>query len=136
MRVFVTGASGYIGGSIAARLLASGHAVTGLARSRETAEALRRLEVEPVLGTLDDAAEIDEACRSADAVINAASSDHEGCVAACLAALSGTGKPFLHTSGSSIVADDAGGEPGDAVFEEATPFTPPPLRAPRVALDR
>ena len=42
MMVFVTGASGYIGGSIAARLVAAGHRVTGLTRSPEKAEAAGR----------------------------------------------------------------------------------------------
>ena len=136
MHVFVTGATGYIGGSIAARLLAAGHKVSGLCRDPAKAEALAGHGIEPVRGSLDDVALLAAACRSADAVVNAASSDHRAGVEACLAALADTGKPFLHTSGSSIVADDAEGEFGEAVFDEATPFTPPPLRAARVALDR
>lgn len=136
MHIFVTGATGYIGGSIAARLVTAGQRVTGLVRDPSKAAALAARGVEPVLGTLDDSAVLAAASRSADAVINAASSDHRAAVEACLDALAGTGKPFLHTSGSSIVADDAQGEPSDAVFDEATPFTPPPLRAARVALDR
>jgi nucleoside-diphosphate-sugar epimerase len=136
MRVFVTGATGYIGGSIAAGLLAAGHSVAGLVRTPEKADALRRLGIEPVHGGLDDAGILAEACRGSDAVINAASSDHAGAIEACLQALEGSGKPFLHTSGTSIVADDAAGEPSDKLFEEETPFTPPPLRAARVALDR
>ncbi len=136
MRVFVTGATGYIGGSIAARLLAAGHEVSGLSRDQAKADALAARGIEPVRGSLDDAAVLAEASRAADAVVNAASSDHRAAVEACLAALAGTGKPFVHTSGSSIVADDAEGEFGEAVFDETTPFTPPPLRAARVALDR
>lgn len=136
MHVFVTGATGYIGGSIAARLLAAGHEVSGLVRDPSKIEGLKARGVAPVRGALDDVAVLAAACREADAVINAASSDHRAAVGACLDALAGTGKPFLHTSGSSIVADDAAGEPSDAVFDEETPFTPPPLRAARVALDR
>ncbi len=136
MRVFVIGATGYIGGTVAARLLAAGHAVVGLVRSAEKAAALGNRGIEPVLGTLDDAELLVRAAGRADAVVNAASSDHQGAVRACLEALAGSARPFIHTSGSSVVADDAEGRPSAAVFDESTPFTPPPLRAARVALDR
>ncbi|HMR30838.1 MAG TPA: NAD-dependent epimerase/dehydratase family protein [Geminicoccaceae bacterium] len=136
MHVFVTGATGYIGGTIAARLLAAGHEVSGLARDPAKAVLLEKRGIVPVAGSLDDLDALGRACRRADAAINAASSDHRAAVEACLDALAGTGKPFLHTSGSSIVADDAEGEPGDAVFDEDTAFTPPPLRVARVVLDR
>ena len=56
MKVFCTGASGYIGGSVAAHFVAAGHQVTGLVRSQEKADAVRRFGIEPVMGTLDDAA--------------------------------------------------------------------------------
>jgi hypothetical protein len=52
--IFITRAGGYIGGSIAAALLADGHRVRGLTRGSETAERLRAMGIEPVLGTLDD----------------------------------------------------------------------------------
>ena len=107
MHVFVTGATGYIGGTIAARLLAAGHQVSGLVRDPAKAGALAARGVTPVAGSLDETSVLAEASRGADAVINAASSDHRAAVEACLDALAGTAKPFLHTSGSSIVADDA-----------------------------
>src|SRR5215207_6389953 len=137
MMVFVTGVSGYIGGSIAARLVASGHRVTGLTRSPEKAEALRVRGIEPVGGSLDEADLLAQAARRADAVVNAASSDHRGAAEALLDALAGSDKPFLHTSGTSVVADDARGEPpGDGrVFDEETPFEPLPERVARAALD-
>jgi nucleoside-diphosphate-sugar epimerase len=135
MRVFVIGATGYIGGSVAARLLAAGHEVAGLARTEAKAAALRERGIAPVVGSLDDTATLAEACRAADAVVSAASSDHRGAVEACLGALEGTGKRFLHTSGTSIVAADSEGELADAVHDEETPFTPHPLRVARVALD-
>ena len=53
-----------------------------------------------------------------------------------IAGLTGSGKPFLHTSGSSIVADLAMGEPSDRIFHEATPIEPEPDKAARVAIDR
>ena len=52
-----------------------------------------------------------------------------------LGALAGSGKPFIHTSGSSIIGTRARGERSDAVFDEDTPFTPSPARAARVALN-
>jgi len=135
MKVFCTGASGYIGGSVAARLLAAGHQVTGLVRSTEKADAVRARGIEPLLGTLDDAEVLSRAARAADVVVNAASADHRGAVTALLDALAGSGKPFIHTSGSSIVGTRSKGQRSDAVFDEDTPFTPSPARAARVALN-
>ena len=136
MRVFVTGASGYIGGTIAARLRARGHGVAGLVRSQAKAVLLRKLGVEPIIGSLDDVHVLADAARHADAVVNAANSDHLGAVEVLIAALAGSGKALLHTSGSSVVGDKAAGEPGDYVYTEDTPFTPAPEKAPRVAIDR
>ena len=55
MKVFITGAAGYIGGSVAARLLQEGYTVRGLVRTAAQAEKVRQLGIEPVIGTLDDA---------------------------------------------------------------------------------
>jgi nucleoside-diphosphate-sugar epimerase len=135
MRVFVTGATGYIGGSVAVRLVAEGHQVSGLVRSAETAAEVRALGIAPVIGTLADRAVLVEAVRAADAVINAANADDADLVEAVLPALAGSGKLFLQTSGSSIVGDDAGGEPTDRVYDEDTPVTPLPDKARRVAIN-
>ena len=53
MRVFVTGASGYLGSAIASRLVKTGAEVQGLARTADRAEKLRGIGVVPVLGTLE-----------------------------------------------------------------------------------
>ena len=135
MNIFITGATGYIGGSIAHRLIAEGHQVTGLVRSESRAEQARARGIVPVLGTLDDGEVLSEAARAADAVIDAASADHPACANTFLAALEGSGKVYLRTSGTSIVSTPAGGELVEDVFDEDTPFTPVPMRAPRVALD-
>lgn len=135
VKVFCTGASGYIGGSVAAHLVAAGHQVTGLVRSQEKADAVRVRGIQPLLGTLDDAERLVQAARAADIVVNAASADHKGAVTALLDALEGSGKPFVHTSGSSIIGTRSKGQRSDAVFDEDTPFTPSPARAARVALN-
>ena len=135
MKIFCTGASGYIGGSVAADLARIGHQVTGLVRSADKADALRPFGIEPVMGTLDDAAVLSQAADAADVVVNAASSDHKGAVVALLDALAGSGKPFIHTSGSSIIGTRSKGQRSDDVFDEDTPFTPTPARAARVALN-
>ena len=135
MKVLVTGASGYIGGSVASALVDAGHRVLGLVRSEERAAAVRERGIEPLLGTLDDAALLTAAARDADAVINAADAEHRGAVEAILLGLAGSGKPFLQTSGSSIVADLAAGERSAKAYDEDTPVHPLPGRAARVALN-
>lgn len=136
MRIFLTGANGFIGGAAASALIAGGHNVRGLVRSRANADAVATRGIEPVVGSLDDAALLQTEARTADAVVNAASSDHRGAVEALIAGLAGSGKAFLHTSGSSIVADFAMGEPSDRIFDEATPVEPIADKAARVAIDR
>ncbi|MEM5437383.1 NAD-dependent epimerase/dehydratase family protein [Paraburkholderia diazotrophica] len=137
MNIFVTGASGFIGGSLAAGLVRAGHRVTGLIRNPEHAAELKRLGIEPVVGTLDDRDLLIVQAQAADAVVNAASSDHRGAIVALIEGLAGSGKPLLHTSGSSIVGDASGGERGNAKIytEDALP-EPTADKAPRVAIDR
>lgn len=136
MKILVTGANGYIGGSVASALIADGHKVRGLVRSKEKADAVAAHGVDPIIGSLDDADLLQAEARAADAVVNAASSDHRGAVEALISGLSGSGKPLLHSSGSSIVADLAMGEPSDRIFDEITPIVPHADRAARVAIDQ
>ena len=135
MKVFITGASGYIGGSVAHALVAQGASVSGLARSEAAAAALKERGITPVIGTLDDADVLAKAARAADVTINAANAGHREAAEAMTKALAGTGKGFIHTSGSSIVGTRARGEFVADIFDEDTPFTPTPQRAARVAID-
>lgn len=136
MRIFVTGASGYIGGSVAAALAQKGHVVRGLVRNPAKAEAVSAKGITPVIFTLDDADLLRTEASAADAVINCADSDHQGAVEALLAGLSGSGKVFIHTSGTSLVGDEAMGEPSDKIFIEETPVKPEPDKVHRVALNK
>ncbi|WP_422008870.1 NAD-dependent epimerase/dehydratase family protein [Reyranella sp.] len=137
MKIFMTGATGYIGGTIARRLLDDGHEIRGLVRDAEKGRSLVAFGVASVIGGLDDAAILAAEASRADAVINAANSDHRGAVEALLDGLAGSNKPFVHTSGSSIVADDAHGDvASDKIYDEETPFEPVPGKQARVAIDR
>jgi nucleoside-diphosphate-sugar epimerase len=136
MEILVTGAAGYIGGSVAERLVELGHRVSGLVRTEEKADFLRARGVQPVLGELSDRAALIKASSRVDAVINAASSDHRGAVESILDALRGSNKTFLHTSGSSVVADNANGEASDQIYNEDSSWTPVAEKKDRVAIDR
>jgi nucleoside-diphosphate-sugar epimerase len=131
MRVFVTGASGWIGSASVDELLAAGHEVTGLARSDASAAALRAKGAEVRRGDLDDLASIRAGAEAADAVIHLANkhdwSDMAATVAAERAAvqtigdaLAGSGRPFLVASG---VAGLAQGRP--VTEDDPSPFHGP-----------
>ena len=135
MKIFCTGTSGYIGGSVAAALVAAGHSVSGLVRSAKSAEQVQSIGIEPIHGTLDDVDCLKAAARAADVIVNAASADHRGAATALIEALEGTGKTYVHTSGSSIVGTRSGGERADLVYNEEMPLTPSSGRAARVALN-
>ena len=135
MKIFVTGASGYIGGSIVTALVVAGHEVFGLCRSADKAELLKQRGIEPVLGTLQDEQILFQAARSADAVINAADADDPFVVEVLLQALEGTGKKLIHTSGSSIVGDRAAGEQSNRIFHEDIPRPIRFEKIGRVAID-
>ena len=116
MNIFLTGATGYIGSIVARRLQETGHTVAGLARSESSAQKLKSQGIEPVLGTLQDSTILIEAARKSEGVIHTAFihdySDFAGAVkteraviAALIEALSGSGKPFIATSGTGLLGD-------------------------------
>ena len=131
MRVFVTGASGWIGSATVDELLAGGHEVTGLARSEVSAAALQAGGARVRRGDLDDLASIRAGAEAADAVIHLANKHDWSNPAASAAAeraavqtigdaLTGTGRPFLFASG---VAGLTPGRP--AREDDASPFHGP-----------
>jgi nucleoside-diphosphate-sugar epimerase len=136
MNIFITGAGGYIGGSVAAALLVNGHYVRGLTRSEASAKRLAASGIDPVVGTLDDADLLAREARAADGVINTASADHAGAVQSLIAGLEGSNKPLLHTSGSSVVGDDArGSRSSEQVFDGLSPLVVNPAKQARRDID-
>ncbi|WP_448651399.1 NAD-dependent epimerase/dehydratase family protein [Pseudomonas fluorescens] len=132
MSIFLTGANGYVGGTVALRLINAGYAIRGLVRDAEKARQVQALGIEPVIGNLDDLALLAKEAKASDGVIHTADSDHLGAVETFIQALAGSGKPFLHTSGSSVIGDDAQGlVVNPAVFDEDSPFVVAASKQPR-----
>jgi nucleoside-diphosphate-sugar epimerase len=118
MRIFATGASGWIGSAVVPELLGAGHQVVGLARSDASAAALTAAGAEVQLGTLDDLDVLRNAAGASDGVIHLAfkhdiafSGDFEGAADADRRAvevigdtLAGSDRPFLIASGTLGVA--------------------------------
>ncbi|MEU0926411.1 SDR family oxidoreductase [Streptomyces malaysiensis] len=113
MRIFVTGASGWIGSALVPELIDAGHQVIGLARSDSSAAALTAAGAEVVRGTLDDLDVLGTATAAADGVIHLAfkhdiafTGDYQGAAEAdrravdtFADALAGTDRPFVLASG-------------------------------------
>ncbi len=138
MRVFVTGATGYVGISIVEALRSAGHGVVGLARSDDAAAKLAAKSAEVLSGSLEELDVLARGAREADAVIHAGATGKPGqdavdtaAVGAMLDALEGSGKPFIYTSGLWVLGDT-----GDRVADDDAPLHPAAIVAWRADLER
>lgn len=134
MRIFLTGATGFIGSHVLPRLVAAGHQVLGLTRSDEGAKQLSASGAEAHRGDLDDPTTLRRGAEKAEAVIHCAF-DHdftrfvENCqkdqrnILAMGEALVGSSRPMLITSGSGMGARGPGRLSTEDHFdtEHATP---------------
>ncbi|MFM0613826.1 SDR family oxidoreductase [Paraburkholderia nemoris] len=132
MRIFLTGATGFIGAAIVPELINAGHHVIGMTRSDAGAQALIDAGAEVHRGTLEDAESLRSGAATADAVIHTAF-DHdfsrfvENCekdkraIAALGSALAGSDRPLIITSGTGMGSGEHGQLATEDVFNVSHP---------------
>jgi nucleoside-diphosphate-sugar epimerase len=121
MRIFVTGATGFIGSALVPQLIQAGHTVLGLTRSESGAEALRAAGAEVKYGNLEDLDSLRQGAADSEGVIHLAFNhdfsqfqkncdDDRRVIEAIGEVLMGSNRPFVVTSGTAI-ANSADGKP-------------------------
>jgi nucleoside-diphosphate-sugar epimerase len=119
MRIFVTGATGFIGMAVVRELIAANHQVLGLCRSADKAAALAATGAEVVQGSLEDADSLKQGADRAEGVIHLAFNhdfsrfaanceDDRRVIAALGSVLADTNRPLIITSGTAIAKAEAG----------------------------
>ena len=116
MKIFVTGASGFIGSAMTNELIRSGHAVMGLARSAESAETIAKAGATPLRGSLEELDILKKGASECDGVINLGFNHDFSQYAASIQAeskavetmgevLKGTGRPLIIASGGPTLSE-------------------------------
>ncbi len=135
LKIFLTGATGYIGGAVADALLAAGHSVSGLARSDEAARRLSTRGIVPTSGDLNAPASLSKAAVESDGVIHAGTTNDgridQEAVRVMLDALRDSGKPLVYTSGIWVLGDTGG-----KIADETWPVNPAALVAWRPGVEQ
>lgn len=135
-KILITGITGYIGGSIAKKLLERNYEVTGLVRNESHVQELESLGIKTVVGNIHNEDLIKTAVAGVDAVIhNADSADDAYAVDNFIKALEGSHKTFIFTSGSAIFGGKENGRRSDFVYREDYPLTPRLEMASRVLIN-
>lgn len=127
MKILVFGATGYVGSHATRRLISAGHEVTGFVRSDEGVQRMKDLGAHSVQGSLDDLPAVLPMLSGYDAIVWAAQlmiPDEYRVVSAMLDALQGSGKTFICTTGTGLLAQRTDGEWSEDTFAEDEPFTP------------
>ncbi|KAF9443686.1 NAD(P)-binding protein [Macrolepiota fuliginosa MF-IS2] len=129
-KIFITGATGYIGGSVLERLQnhpdASNFEITAIVRSAQKAEGFKKFGINAVVGSFNDAKLLEDLTAAADIVFDTVDAD---ALEAANIMLRGfkrkfqeTGRPpiFIHTSGTGVLADNAAGlKATDVIWDDA-----------------
>lgn len=135
-KVLITGITGYIGGTIAKKLLDRNYEVTGLVRNETHVQELESLGIKTIIGNIHNEDLIKSAVSSVDAVIhNADSADDAYAVDSFIKALEGSHKTFIFTSGSAIFGGKENGKKSDFIFKEDFPLQPRLEMASRVMIN-
>lgn len=136
-RILITGITGYIGGTVAKKLLDKNYTVIGLIRNDVQAKELEAAGIETIVGNIHDEEILQSAISNADAIIHNADSADDAYVAdSIVKALEGSGKTFIFTSGSAIFGGKENGEKNDFVFTEDIPLQPRLEMASRVLINQ
>ncbi|MCD9618126.1 NAD-dependent epimerase/dehydratase family protein [Chryseobacterium gleum] len=135
-KILITGITGYIGGSIAKKLLERNYEVTGLVRNESHVQELESLGIKTIIGNIHNEDLIKTAVAGVDAIIhNADSADDAYAVDNFIKALEGSHKTFIFTSGSAIFGGKENGRRSDFVYREDYPLTPRLEMASRVLIN-
>ncbi|KAK6375668.1 hypothetical protein LTS17_007490 [Exophiala oligosperma] len=133
MRVFITGASGFIGSAAAKELISHGHQVLGLARSDASADTVTKAGAEVLRGHLEDLEALKKGAKESDAILHLGfihdfsdmahnTAVDRAAINAMADAIAGSGKPLIIASGSLMVAKGAVATEDSEISRDPGPY--------------